>query len=438
MWPVPSSSDLSTTPDAPGKDVLRSATRVLSSWPALWVAFALTHGWIILQAWVFEAQILGDVHLYEWWVRNGMSVGWWPVFNYAWVYPLGALAPMALPALVTESTQAYDWAWMGMVTAANAGAVVVLGRARPRGRAAVWFWLIFLVALGPIWIGRLDGLLAPIILVALLVAARRPALAMTLATVGAWIKIAPGAVALALAATASGVNGFVRNVVLPGAAVSAVVIGVAFAAGGQDNVLDVFGEQGDRQLQVEAVAATPFTVARLWDPSIEIEYDQVIYTYEVLGGGADAVSQALDVALPVAAILIAALVWWTARRRPDRVGDVLLLGAAAELLALIVFNKVGSPQFIAWIGPPIAAAIALGSRSQGTRRTWFLPGLGALLVARLTMEIYPLRYGEFLDGWPLATSVGALRNVLLVALLVGAVVRLVQLAFARRATSRTG
>jgi hypothetical protein len=432
---VPSASDISTTPKAAGKDILRSVTRVLSSWPALWMGFALAHAWIILQAWVFEAQIFGDVNLYEWWVRNGMDVGWWPVFNYDWVYPIGALAPMMVPALFADSTHGYYWVWMGLVTAANATAVLLLGRARPHGRVAVWFWLAFLVSLGPIWIGRLDGLLGPIILVALLVASRRPALAMTLATVGAWIKIAPGAVALALAATASGAKTFLRAVVLPGAAVCAVVVGVAFAGGGQDNVLEVFGEQGDRQLQVEAVAATPFTVARIWDSSIQVEYDDVIYTYEVLGEGADAVAQALDVALPAAAVLLAALTWWAARRRPDRVGDVLLLGAAAELLALIVFNKVGSPQFIAWVGPPMAAAIALGSRSQGTRRTWFLPALGTLLVARLTMEIYPLRYGEFLGGWPLATTVGAVRNVLLVALLVGAVVRLVQVVRSRQPVS---
>lgn len=433
---MPSASDISTTPRTVGKDVLGSVTRVLSSWPALWVAFALVHGWIILQAWVFDGQILGDVNLYEWWVRNGMNAGSWPVFDYDWVYPLGALAPMWVPALFTESTHAYYWVWMGMVTAANACAVIVLGQARPRGRVAVWYWLAFLVALGPIWIGRLDGLLAPIILVALLVAAERQALAMALATVGAWIKIAPGAVALALAATASSAKGFLRNVVLPGAAVCAVVIGVAFAGGAQDNVLDVFGEQGERQLQVEAVAATPFTVARLWDSSIQVEYDDVIYTYEVLGERADAVAQALDVALPIAAIGIALLMWWAARPRPDRVGDILLIGAAAELLALMVFNKVGSPQFIAWIGPPIAAAIALGTRSQGTRRTWFLPALGTVIVARLTMEIYPLQYPEFLGGWPLATSIGALRNALLVALLVGAIVRLVQVARSRMHTPK--
>ncbi|MGW2093690.1 glycosyltransferase 87 family protein [Promicromonospora sukumoe] len=436
MWPVPSPSDLSTSPKAARHDLLRSAIRVFSSWWTLWIAFALVHAWIIFQTWVFGGQILGDVNLYEWWVRNGMNTGSWPVFDYAWVYPLGALGPMTIPALFTDTTPAYDWVWMGMVTAANAGAVALLGRAKPHGRAGVWFWLFFLVMLGPIWIGRLDGLLAPIILVALLIAVKRPAIAMALATVGAWIKIAPGAVALALAATASDAKALLRNVVLPGAAVSAVVVGIAFAGGGQDNVLDVFGEQGDRQLQVEAVAATPFTVARIWDSSIQVEYDDVIYTYEVLGSRADAVAQALDVALPAAALLIAALIWWAARRRPDRVGDILLVGAAAELLALIVFNKVGSPQFIAWIGPPVAAAIALGSRTQGTRRTWFVPAVGTLIVARLTMEIYPLRYGEFLGGWAFATSVGALRNALLVALLVGAIIRLSQLAFARKVPTR--
>lgn len=434
---MPSTSDNSPTPKAVGKDVLRSATRALLSWPALWIGFALTHAWIILQAWVFHQTILGDVNLYDWWVRNGMAAGSWPVFDYGWVYPLGALAPMVVPALLTDSVHGYYWVWMGLVTVANAGAVLVLGRARPRGRVAVWFWLAFLVALGPVWIGRLDGLLAPIILVALLIAAKRPALAMALATIGAWIKIAPGAVALALAATAPGLKAFLRNVVLPGLAVSAVVVGAAFAGGGQDNVLDVFGEQGDRQLQVEAVGATPFMVARLEDPSIQIEYDTVTYyTYEVQGAAADAVAQALDVALPVAVALIAVLIWAAARRRPERAGDVLLIGAAAELLALIVFNKVGSPQFIAWIGPPIAAAIALGTRSQGTRRTWFLPALGTIVVARLTMELYPIRYSEFLGGWPLATSVGALRNALLVALLVGAVVRLIQVAWTRQTDTR--
>ena len=57
------------------------------------------------------------------------------------------------------------------------------------------------IALGPIFVGRLDGVVAPLILVALVVATTRPRLAVAVATAGAWIKIAPGAVVVALAAT---------------------------------------------------------------------------------------------------------------------------------------------------------------------------------------------------------------------------------------------
>jgi len=103
----------------------------------------------------------------------------------------------------------------------------------------------------------------------------------------------------------------------------------------------------------------------------------------------------------------------------------MLLGAAAQLLALIVFNKVGSPQFIAWIGPPLAAAIALAG--PGTRRLWWPPAVGVLVTAYATWLIYPMAYGEFLGGDPAMVAVGALRNLALVVLLAGAVWRIVQL-----------
>src|SRR5690606_2497259 len=105
-----------------------------------------------------------------------------------------------------------------------------------------------------------------------------------------------------------------------------------------------------------------------------------------------------DWLLPAAVLLIAALTWWAARRRPDHAGDVLLLSTAALLLALIVFNKVGSPQFVSWIGPPLAAAIALAG--PGTRRMWGPPAVGALLAALGTQVVYPVAYGEFLAGEP--------------------------------------
>ncbi|MBE1875096.1 glycosyltransferase 87 family protein [Myceligenerans pegani] len=410
---------------------VRVLTRALLSPWAIAVAFVAAHAWLIREAWVWEPQIFGDVALYEWWARQGMDGGQWPVFDYPWVYPVAALLAIAPPAWLSHDTVGYEWVWLGLVVTLNAVATVFLARARPRGRVAAWFWLIFLVALGPIFLGRLDGVIAPIILVALVIAARHPATAMTLATIGAWIKIAPGAVAVAIAATSDSLYKFARNVVLPGALVSAVVLGWALAGGSGGRVLDVFGEQSDRNLQVESVGATPFLLVGMDGPRYDPAWNDEIYTYEVLGSAPRSVAEALDVALIVVVGLVAVLAALAVRRRPERVQDVLLLTAAAELFALIVFNKVGSPQFIAWLGPPVAAAVALyGRDATEARRTWLPPALGLVVTAYLTKMIFPAHYGEFLGGFPEMTLVGAVRNALLVALLLGAVVRLVQIAAA--------
>lgn len=403
---------------------------LLSPW-ALALAFVAVHARLIHEAWFWEPQIFGDVTLYEWWVRHGAETAQWPVFDYAWVYPVGALLAITPPAWVTGTTAGYEWVWLGLVVALNGVAAVFLGRSRPRGRLAVWFWLIFLVALGPIFLGRLDGVIAPIMLVALVIAARHPATAMTLATIGAWIKIAPGAVAVAIAATSGSLYRFARNVVLPGATVTAVLLIWALVGGSGGRVLDVFGEQSDRALQVESVGATPFLLIGMGNARYTPTWNDEIYTYEVHGSAPRELAEALDVILLVVVAVIAVLAALAVRRRPDRAQDVLLLTAAAELLALIVCNKVGSPQFIAWLGPPVAAAVALyGRDATEARRTWLPPALGLLLTAALTKMIFPARYGEFLGGFPEMTLVGAVRNALLVALLLGAVVRLVQIAAA--------
>ncbi|AEG45452.1 hypothetical protein Isova_2757 [Isoptericola variabilis 225] len=398
---------------------------LLSSGWLLAVGFVAVHAWVIAAAIRWGYTIYGDVTLYEWWARHGLQTGQWPVLDYDWVYPALALVPVVLPALLSADVLGYEIVWTAMVVLLDAAATVVLARSTRRGTLAAWWWLAFLVALGPIFVGRLDGVVAPLILVALVVATTRPRLAVAVATVGAWIKIAPGAVVVALAATRRSVRELVDHVVVPGAVVSAAVVGLALLGGAGTRALSVFGQQDSRTLQAESVAATWFSVLRLADPTVRIDYNDVIYTYEVQGAAARQVADALDWLLPLAVLAIGAVTWWSARRRPDHVPDVVLLGAAALLLALIVFNKVGSPQFVAWIGPPLAAAIALAGPS--TRRFWWPPAVGVLLTALATQVIYPVAYGPFLGGEPWIVVVAALRNLALVVLLVGAVWRIAQL-----------
>ncbi len=435
MCPVPADpptdAPSSSSPSSPTEHRDRGGSLLQSPW-LLALAFVVVHARLVHEAITWQYTIFGDVTLYEWWARHGLGTGEWPVLDYDWVYPAGALVPVVAPSLVTDDLLGYEIVWTALIVALNAAATVLLVRSTPRGALGAWWWLLFLLALGPIFVGRLDGVIAPMILAALVLARRHPRIATAVATAGAWIKIAPGAVVVAIAATRRDARDLLRAVVVPGAIVSAVVVGVALAGGAGTRALSVFGEQGARTLQAESVAGTWFSVARLWDPAVTIEYNDDIFTYEFQGSGARSVADALDWILPLAVVALAALTWWAARRRPERAYEIVLLSSAAQLVALIVFNKVGSPQFVAWIGPPVAVALATLPAGRALR-AWWPPALGIVLVAYGTYLVYPVAYGPFLDGATWMIVVEALRNLALVVLMAGAAWRIARLGAVRNA-----
>src|SRR5690606_32489932 len=89
-----------------------------------------------------------------------------------------------------------------------------------------------------------------------------------------------------------------------------------------------------------------------------------------------------------AALLVLGLL---ARRR-----DALaaLADVSVGLVAvLVVTNKVGSPQFTAWLAAPIVLAILLAPRAEALARSRaFVPALLALAIAGLTQLVYPTLY----------------------------------------------
>ena len=92
--------------------------------------------------------------------------------------------------------------------------------------------------------------------------------------------------------------------------------------------------------------------------------------------------------------------------------------ALSIVLALIVFNKVGSPQFVTWLIAPLALGLVID------RRRWMLPALGALLTALLTQIVYPIVYDLVITAVPIAVAVLTVRNLLFVALFAWALARL--------------
>ena len=401
----------------------------------LWVAFGLAHAWLAyLGVVVVPAESFHDVDLYRYWVVLGLYTGQWPVLDDAWVYPAGALIPMLLVALAGATTAAgYAVGWCLLVTLIDGWALAGLLRFRtPDGAirtVGAWWWLAFLVLLGPVAIGRLDAIIAPLMILALLAGIRHPRVGAALLAAGAWVKVAPGAVLLPLAVAA---RRPLRDAVVPAAAVSVAIAATVAALGGWRHLLSFLSTQQVRGLQVESVATTPWVLASLRHDDVAIGLNQALVTWEVTGPGTVAAARVLDVVLVLGVGAVAALLWRV--RQEGRAECAVVPGALALLAVLIVANKVGSPQFMTWLAAPVAVLVAVGvagdvtAPARGRPQRWIRAVAGLVLVAAgLTQVVFPWGYLRLLTGDPLVTAVLVARNVLLVALLATAVVGLVRL-----------
>jgi len=370
----------------------------------------------------------GDVGLYQWWAWDGLENDHWPLRDFAWVYPALAVIPVTLPGLVsTLEWEPFMAAWMVMVTVLNGVAVIALVRRAVLG--ALW-WVAFLAFLGPVAFGRIDAIVAPFAICGLLAAARRPRLAAVLVTVGAWIKVAPGVLILPILAVAK--RGW-REVVVPAAAVCVVVLGLVAAGGGLRNIASFLATQGDRGLQMESVAASWWVASWITGGNAEGHYNEELITWEIRGNGTALAATLLGWALPVT---VAALAWltWRARGRLP-VNELLAWSGLALSLALIVCNKVGSPQFMTWIAGPVALGLTGWALAEArvaedaaarplARLGWPLVGAWTLVIALLTHRVIPVGYFELVAGEPFVGWVLMLRNLMVLGLFALAVVRL--------------
>lgn len=363
---------------------------------------------------------IGDVRVvYRGWAEDALAgnvVG----VDGPFVYPIVALLPILVASGLGAG--AYAETWMLLVLLLDAAALWVLigppwgggGRVPARRLEAAAWWVLFLAALGPVAIGRIDAVTVPVAVVALVLAARRPVMAASLLTFATWIKVWPAALLAAMLVTLRA-RGRVLAVAVAG---SAAIVSAALLAGSGGNVFSFLGQQTGRGLQIEA----PVSTFWMWQASTggggaSVYYDRDILTFQVTGEGT-----ALASALSTPAIVIAALAVVAfgvrATRRGVSASQLLPVLALGLVLALIVFNKVGSPQFLCWL----AAPVILGIVSAGPR--YRTPVVLVLVLAALTQLVYPWLYSGLLAVDPGVLLVLAGRNVLLVALFVWCVVRL--------------
>lgn len=385
---------------------------------AAWAAFFIVHAIVAAAGWLLPSQPMGDVVLvYQPWVQAALSGDAIVGITESWVYPQLALVPMlaahalALPFVpLVGGPGAYLVGWALLVTACDALGLAVLLRGRgPNRRSAAWFWVAALLLLGPIAMYRIDAITVPLALAGGLWLASHPRVGAAALAVGAWIKIWPGA--LLIAAIAAGRRG--RQLAVTAAVVSAAIIITLLALGSGERLFGFITAQTGRGLQIEAVAATPFLWAAVGgDATIEYSFD--ILTFEIDAEGASAVAAATT---PVMVIAVAGILIIGALRARRGAAWTRLLPplALALVAALIVTNRVGSPQFTTWLIAPAMLWIVFDRARAHT------PSALVLLLCALTFCIYPLTYDGLLTAHPVPVLLLTVRNAMLVVTLAVAV-----------------
>jgi hypothetical protein len=356
---------------------------------------------------ILTGRVLGDLPLYRVWAEQALQNGVWQGIDVAWVYPIGAIVPIVLADVAGPLL--YQLLWFLMTMGLNLAAVGTLtdwGRNRAGYRAA-WFFLAFSLLLSPVGLLRLEGLSAPLVIMGLVLLARRPVVAAALLAAATWIKVWPAAVILAIVAASRRRV----SVIVTGAAITAGITVAVWAAGGLSHLTGFVTEQTDRALQLEAPVTTPWVwLATLGQPGTTIYQNHEIATREVSGPGAGVAAAAMTplMFLTIAGIFVLMLI---ALRRRGESAQLVLVGALALVTTFVVLNKVGSPQYLLWIAPVVTVGI------MQDWAHWRVAAYLTLAIGGLTTLVFPIFYLPLVHGDAGAVLLLTLRNGLLVVLL---------------------
>lgn len=383
---------------------------------SLVAASFLVHLWALTASKVFpDAISFGDLSLYEYWayrVDNGTGV-----YGLAteWVYPALAFIPIWIAGAI--KIVSYEISWLLIVFVLNTVAVLLMVRPATNstlfsGTYASWAFIAALFLLGPVAVSRIDSVSAALAFFGLVAISRNSTgLAAALFTVAGWIKIWP--IALFAAMVAAFQNRL--KAIVFATLISASVIAVGLVAGGT-KVLSFVSQQQERGIQIESVMATPW----MWLAKFglaNIFFDDVVLTNQVSGALVKELASVSNFIL-FGAIGITAFLAIRAIRAGRDPTQVFVLASLTGVLDLIVFNKVGSPQFMIWMAVVLVALVYFGINKS---KLALVIGAAILLLTQL---VYPIFYLELLGLETLPLGLLTLRNLLLVALLIWANVQL--------------
>ena len=301
-------------------------------------------------------------------------------------------------------------------------AVVAVTFYRRGNAGGAWFWILFTGAQGGILWYRFDLIPAALVAWACLLVARRPAVAGGLVGLGAAIKLWP-ALLIGPMLAPDPRRGSARRRLVGFLVVGGALAAASLITSGWARSASPITWQSERGLQIESVPAMPLMILRTFtdNPSWNVflsDYNAL----ELEGPGVGLmlkVATALTAATILATVLLTVRLVRNLRRAPQAVVvEAVLLAVLTVVLATVISNKTLSPQYICWLGGPVAALLVL--RTSGwLRRHVLVLAVSFVLVGALTQFTYP--WGAYgIMAIPLGsgpeTSVLVLRNLALISL----------------------
>ena len=403
--------------------------RSLNNLPALLSIAVLVNVFLIWQGFNSPNSPMGDLpYAYQPWFDAFIGGGHWWGLDRAWVYPFPAFLPMVVAGLFAPQNLQIGWVVLRAIAMIAILVSLVTLRVETdekrdvRYRAA-YLWLAFTLALGSVAISRIDSVSVLLAVVgALALVSGSQTRATVWFTIAGWIKIWPIALFLPLVAASKTAK---RNL-LAAAATSAGILLIGFLFGGNTAMFSFITGQTGRGIQFEAPLATPWVWLGVVGASdAGIYYNHPMMTFEVFG------PLVADVAfwatlVQFGALAITAALIFLAYRAKANFGEIVAWGSLTATLDLIVFNKVGSPQFISWLVLPILLGVLYRVPN------WRLPSVLILAITLLTQLVYPYLYGSLLELEAVPASVLLLRNIGLILALILANVMLTRLGARRK------
>lgn len=395
-------------------------------------AFAAVVAWVLSRAimgvvWYRRVQFIDhDVRYYFWQSRAGIG-------STLVEYPTPIAALLSVLAHITgPSENTYVAAFVALMFLLDAAATIWLWSRF--GRRAAVYWAVFTFLIGSLIWFRIDLIPAVAVLAGLIWLNRRPAHAGAAVALGAATKLWPAVlIAPMLGAGRPARRRGLGFLVLGG--------GVGLASlllFGWTRSVSPLVWQADRGLQIESIPATWLMTVRTFDPGSMYWLRLSRYNaWEIFGPGVDAWLNVADVLMGMFVLLAIVLAWLIAlggaglpghsaraAAAPDRTRartHAIVLAQIALICAVMVANKTFSPQYMIWLGGPLAVLVTLPSSGRQRIESWALSGLG-LVVAALTQLIFPLSYGGLLaqPADPSTTLLLIGRNLLMLVLTIAA------------------